>query len=112
MSSAGPPRAKDPSERRLLAVALHYSGEGAPQVTAKGYGVIGERILERAREHNVPIRQDAELSGLLARVPLGDEIPENLYLAVAEVLAFAYRLSGTEPEALRDDEQAPPSDDE
>lgn len=93
-----PPDApKDPAERRLLAVALRYSGEGAPRVTAKGYGVIGEQILQRAREHEVPIRQDAELSGLLAQVPLGEEIPETLYLAVAEVLAFAYRLSGELP---------------
>ena len=107
MSRSSPPHAKDPGERRLLAVALHYGGEGAPRVTAKGYGVIGEQILERAREHDVPIRQDSELSGLLARVPLGDEIPENLYLAVAEVLAFAYRLSGETPEALRGDEQSP-----
>lgn len=98
---------KDPSERRLLAVALRYSGEGAPRVTAKGYGVIGEQILERARAHDVPIRQDAELSGLLAQVPLGEQIPQALYLAVAEVLAFAYRLSGELPEALRLEEQAP-----
>ncbi|MEJ2632068.1 MAG: EscU/YscU/HrcU family type III secretion system export apparatus switch protein [Acidihalobacter sp.] len=105
MSRSSPPGTKDPTERRLLAVALHYSGEGAPRVTAKGYGVIGEQILERARTHDVPIRQDAELSGLLARVPLGDEIPETLYLAVAEVLAFAYRLSGGGPEALNSDEE-------
>lgn len=81
-------------ERRLLAVALRYGGEGAPRVAAKGYGAVGAQILERARTHGVPIRQDAELSGLLAQVPLGDEVPETLYLAVAEVLAFAYRLSG------------------
>ena len=105
MSRSQPPGPKDPGERRLLAVALQYGGEGAPRVTAKGYGAIGEQILERARAHDVPIRQDAELSGLLARVPLGDEIPENLYLAVAEVLAFAYRLSGAAPEALRGDEE-------
>lgn len=88
-------------DRRLLAVALRYSGEGAPRLTAKGYGVIGEQILKRARANEVPIRQDAELTGLLAQVPLGDEVPEALYLAVAEVLAFAYRLSGTSPEQLQ-----------
>ncbi|MEJ2480739.1 MAG: EscU/YscU/HrcU family type III secretion system export apparatus switch protein [Acidihalobacter sp.] len=107
MSRSRPPGPKDSGERRLLAVALHYGGEGAPRVTAKGYGAIGEQILERARAHDVPIRQDAELSGLLARVPLGDEIPENLYLAVAEVLAFAYRLSDMAPEALSSGEDSP-----
>lgn len=84
-------------ERRLLAIALHYSGEGAPKVTAKGYGAIGESILARAREHAVPIREDAQLCGVLAQVPVGEEIPEELYVAVAEVLAFAYRLSGESP---------------
>ncbi len=93
---------KDANEKRLLAVALHYSGEGAPQVMAKGYGVIGEQILKRAKEHSIPIRQDAQLSGLLAQVPLGEEIPESLYLAVAEVLAFAYRLSSSAPEEMEE----------
>lgn len=97
----------DHGEKRLLAIALRYSGEGAPRVTAKGYGVIGEQILERARKHAIPIRQDAELSGVLAGVPLGEEIPESLYLAVAEVLAFAYRLSNPIP-----DEPLPPPGEE
>jgi flagellar biosynthesis protein len=76
------------------AVALQYNGQGAPCVTAKGKGVVAEEILARAREHNVPLRADAALVGLLARIELGDEIPEKLYAAVAEVIAFAYRLSG------------------
>ena len=79
------------------AVALHYSGRGAPRITAKGKGVVAEEILALAREHNIPLREDAALTGLLARIELGDEIPEKLYLAVAEVIAFAYRLSGKNP---------------
>ena len=79
------------------AIALHYSGRGAPRVTAKGKGVVAEEILALAREHNIPLREDAALTGLLARIELGDEIPEKLYLAVAEVIAFAYRLSGKQP---------------
>ncbi|APZ43030.1 EscU/YscU/HrcU family type III secretion system export apparatus switch protein [Acidihalobacter ferrooxydans] len=100
----GTTSSKDKEDRRLLAVALRYSGQGAPQVTAKGYGVIGERVLALAQEHAVPIRQDPELCGVLAHVPLGEEIPEDLYVAVAEVLAFAYRLSGESPLAP----EAPP----
>ncbi len=79
------------------AIALCYDGEVAPRVTAKGRGDIAERILEIAREHNVPVRDDAELTQLLAQVELGDEIPAELYLAVAQVIAFAYRLSGKSP---------------
>ena len=79
------------------AVALHWSGEGAPRVTAKGREEVAERILAVAREHDVPIKEDRELTAVLAHVDLGNAIPEELYLAVAQVIAFAYRLSGKEP---------------
>jgi flagellar biosynthesis protein len=89
------------SERRTppprKAVALHYSGRNAPRVTASGIGEVADRILEVAREHNVPVHEDALLTAALSQVPLGDEIPENLYVAVAEVLAFVYFLSGRTP---------------
>ena len=79
------------------AVALHWSGEGAPRVTAKGRNEVAERILAVAQENEVPIKEDRELTAVLAQVDLGDAIPEELYLAVAQVIAFAYRLSGKEP---------------
>lgn len=83
------------AERHIpSAVALHYDGEGAPRVTAKGRGDVAEQILKLAREHQIPLREDAELVQLLARVELGDEVPPELYVAVAQVIAFAYRLSG------------------
>ncbi len=81
-----------------LAVALKYNGEQAPKVTAKGSGFSAEQILEIAEKHGIPLQNDPELASILAQVPLGDEIPENLYLAVAEVIAFAYFLSGKSPE--------------
>ncbi len=81
-----------------MAVALHYDGEGAPRVVAKGGGDVAEKILEVAREHGVPLHEDAALARTLARLELGDEIPRALYQAVAEVLAFALRLSGREQE--------------
>lgn len=87
---------KRPSPPRK-AVALHYSGQRAPRITASGGGVLAERIVAIAREHDVPIHEDPLLTAALAQVPLGDEIPENLYVAVAEVLAFVYFLSGRVP---------------
>jgi flagellar biosynthesis protein len=80
-----------------LAVALQYDGERAPRVTAKGRDEIAERIVQLAREHGVPLQENQPLASLLARVELGDEIPQSLYLAVAQVIAFAYHLSGKVP---------------
>ncbi|MFO1435969.1 MAG: EscU/YscU/HrcU family type III secretion system export apparatus switch protein [Gammaproteobacteria bacterium] len=77
-----------------VAVALRYDGDGAPRVTAKGRGPIADAILERAREHNVPISNNGDLVQLLSQVELGDEIPESLYVACAQVIAFAYHLRG------------------
>ncbi len=77
---------------RPRAVALRYDGRGAPRVTAKGEWSLAERIESIAREHGVPLRQDPELSALLAQLPLAGEVPEALYRAVAEVLAFACQL--------------------
>ncbi len=78
------------------AVALRYDGSGAPRVIAKGRGELAERILEVADEHAVPLHPDRGLVELLSRIDLGDEIPPDLYVAVAQVLAFAYSLSGRE----------------
>ena len=82
------------STRPPLAVALHYSGTGAPRVVAKGGGHIAEHIVETAREHNVPLQQDSALAAALSRIDLGREIPRELYVAVAHVLAFAWSVAG------------------
>lgn len=84
---------------KRTAVALHYSGEGAPRVMAKGSGEIAERILELASLHNVPIQHDRALVELLAQVRLGEEIPPTLYAAIAELLSFIYSLSARLPNA-------------
>jgi flagellar biosynthesis protein len=84
-----------PEAKRQLAVALHYDkGSGAPRVIAKGKGTIGAKIIEIARANDVPIEENAVLAGALSNVELGDEIPEDLYKAVAEVLIFVLGLSG------------------
>ncbi|MEW8647723.1 MAG: EscU/YscU/HrcU family type III secretion system export apparatus switch protein [Candidatus Thiodiazotropha endolucinida] len=91
-------QAKDPD----LAIALKYDGENAPRLTAKGRGELADRILALADEHAIPLHEDAELAALLAQIPLGDEIPESLYRVVAEVIAFAYLLSGKLPPGYDD----------
>jgi flagellar biosynthesis protein len=80
--------------RGQLAVALHYDKTGAPRVVAKGKGTIGAKIIELAKAHDIPIEENEVLAGALSRVEIGDEIPEELYKAVAEVLIFVLRLTG------------------
>lgn len=84
------------------AVALHYDGNHAPHVTAKGHGDIAKRIYEIAQQHNVPLHEDADLSALLSRLDLGEEIPRELYIAIAEIIAFAYLISGKASEYTQD----------
>ena len=81
-------------ERGQLAVALHYDKKGAPRVVAKGKGSIGEKIIELAKAHVIPIEENEVLAGALSKVELGDEIPAELYKAVAQVLVFVLRLTG------------------
>ncbi len=84
----------DPKAKPQLAVALHYDRSGAPRVVAKGRGSLGEKIIEVAKAHDIPIEENEVLAGALSNVELGDEIPAELYKAVAEVLIFVLRLSG------------------
>jgi flagellar biosynthesis protein len=81
--------------KNKLAVALHYDRDrkGAPSVVAKGKGAIGVRIIEIAKANDIPIEENEVLAGALSNVELGDEIPVELYKAVAEVLVFVLRLS-------------------
>lgn len=78
-------------------VALHYDGKNAPTVSAKGRGHIADEILTIAKEHDVPIKEDSDLVRFLSKVDLGTEIPEELYHATAEVIAFAYQLKRKVP---------------
>jgi len=83
-----------PSKNSTLAVALQYEQPGTPRVVAKGKGEIGQQIIDTARQHGVPIEENASLAGALSEVEIGDEIPVELYKAVAEVLLFIMRMSG------------------
>ena len=75
------------------AIALAYeSGDYAPKVVAKGRGLIAEQIIARAKEHKVFVHESKDLVALLMQVDLDDHIPPELYLGIAGILAWLYRL--------------------
>ena len=76
------------------AVALKWDGTGAPTVKAKGRGIVAEEIVALAQEAGVPMHEDLALVNVLSGLDLEQEIPPELYLAIAQILAFAYEVSG------------------
>eukprot|EP00752_Nemacystus_decipiens_P000620 g620.t1 len=91
------------------AVALAYAPEtadSAPTVSASGEGALAERIIQTAREAGVPIQEDADLVELLAATEVGDEIPVEAFIAVAEILRYVYQANGrTAPTPAKTDDQ-------
>jgi flagellar biosynthesis protein len=82
----------DGKPRRAAALRYDKDANSAPQVVAAGAGLIADRIVEIAREQGLPVREDPALAEALARLELEQEIPPELFAAVAEVLVWAYRL--------------------
>jgi flagellar biosynthesis protein len=82
-------------ERRKKAAALQYKHieDKAPRLVAKGSGSIAEKILEIAKEHKIPLKEDPQLVEILSTIDLNSEIPPELYKAVAEILVFVYRMT-------------------
>ena len=92
--------AKPANDAQKSAVALAYSQtDAAPRVVAKGRGLVAEQIIARAREHGVYVHESPELVSLLLQVDLDQRIPPQLYIAVAELLAWIYRLESGQPVA-------------
>ncbi len=91
---------KNRETKKSRAAALKYDGQKAPTVTAKGVGDIADEIIQLAEEHDVFIHEDPVLIDVLSQLQLGDEIPEQLYLAVAKIIAFAYMLQEKTPESF------------
>ena len=87
------------NKTKTSAVSLQYnqSGDRAPKVTAKGQGWLAEKIIARAQEQNIPIKKDKDLMELLEKIDVGQEIPEELYKIVAELLAWVYDLNKEYP---------------
>ena len=81
---------KDTGEqKRKVSVALEYvPGEEAPKIIASGKGVLAEKIIERAKEADVPVYEDSKLANTLSKLEIGDMIPPELYSVVAEILVF------------------------
>lgn len=85
-----------PDEKKTpQAVALQYDGkkDAAPRVTARGRGIIAEKIIELARKHDVPIKNDPALVQILSKLDIDEQIPSEIYKAVAEILAFVYSVN-------------------
>jgi len=82
-------------QKRKVATAITYDAEKdiAPRVTAKGQGLVAERIIELAQKHNIPIKSDPGLVEILSRMDIDEQIPTDVYRAVAEILAFVYGLN-------------------
>ena len=78
------------TEKNPQAVALQYDGTSAPRVTAQGEGAIAKEIIAIAKEHGIPLEQNEELTALLSKVRVNEEIPQLLYTAVAQILVFLY----------------------
>ncbi|MCI1881829.1 MAG: EscU/YscU/HrcU family type III secretion system export apparatus switch protein [Sporolactobacillus sp.] len=80
--------------QRKKAVALNYrkGQDQAPRVVAKGEGLIAKRIIETAKAHHIPVQEDADLVSMLSKLDLNQLIPPELFGAVAEILAFIYRM--------------------
>lgn len=78
--------------KKTKAVALQYDGESPPLVTAKGEGRLAKQIIASAKKNGIPLEQNEELTELLAKVRIKEEIPQALYLAVSQILVYLYFL--------------------
>lgn len=81
-----------------VAAALAYDGDNAPTLVAKGRGAIADQIIALAQQHGVYLHEDPVLSDCLQRLELNQEIPRNLYIAIARIIAFAYFVAGKAPD--------------
>ena len=80
------------------AVAIEYDGKTTPKISASGINEVAEEIVRIAEENNIHLHDDPVLARMLATLDLGTEIPRDLYLIIAEIIAFAYHLEGKVPE--------------
>ncbi len=81
--------------KRTVAAAIQYDPEkdAAPRITAKGKGYVADKIIELAKKHGIPVKNDPGLVEILSRLDIDEQIPVEVYRAVAEILAFVYSLN-------------------
>ena len=89
-----------PDKQRAAAVIAYRNGDGAPRVVAKGRGIVADTIIEKARASGVYVHESRELLALLMQIDLDSHIPPQLYIAVAELLAWLYLLEEADKPAL------------
>ena len=95
--------AQMPEEKKKMVVALGYDPEDqAPKIIASGRGVLADKIIETAKESNVPVHKDERLANTLSKLEIGDFIPPELYEVVAEVLMFVDRLDNIKGRVMKE----------
>jgi len=85
--------ADKPRQRRAVALRYEPGGDAAPKVVAKGKGPVADQIVALARKHAVPVRHDPTLVSVLSRLKIDQEIPPEVYQAVAAILAFLHKMN-------------------
>ena len=81
------------NKKKAVALGYNRSQDNAPKVLASGAGEIANKILSLAKEHDIPIKEDPDLIEILSKVEVDQEIPPNLYKAVAEIFSFLYKIT-------------------
>ena len=81
------------NKKKAVALGYNRSKDNAPRVLASGAGEIANRIIDLAKEHDIPIKEDSDLIEILSKVEVDQEIPPNLYKAVAEIFSFLYKIT-------------------
>lgn len=85
---------KKPPVKEAAAIKYNPGADNAPVAVAVGRGAIAEKIVESAKEHDIPVVPDANLAGVLSKLGVGDEIPVELYQVVAQILVFVHNVDG------------------
>ena len=91
-------KAKEKHIKKAVALKYDRENDDAPRVKAKGQGLVAEKIIELAKEHGVPVHDDPDLVEVLASLDIDEDIPSEIYVAVAELLAFVYSANSGRPQ--------------
>ncbi len=83
--------------KKAVALGYNKAADNAPKVLATGKGDIANKIIEEAKKHKVPIKEDSDLVEILSKIDINQEIPQDLYKAVAEIFTFLYRTTKSTP---------------